>query len=91
MADDEIGPFIIPTSDGMVFHCSVERLGAKRERRWVFLDSNSLRYFGPPVNHERSAAEVQELVNEWWEGKQRLGQAGTNAAAFRARAISEDN
>jgi hypothetical protein len=68
---EAIGPFIVTTDDGRMFHCSV--VGeTERQRRWVLRDSDGRRYDGPDMMAERSPDAVRRLVNEWWKLRKEL-------------------
>ena len=71
MSNDIIGPFVITTDDGRMFHCSV--VGETEwERRWLLRDALGRRYDGPDMMAERSPDAVRRLVNQWWELKKEL-------------------
>lgn len=70
MKEEQVGPYIVTTDDGRMFHCSLSNSEAEDRRRWVLRDSEGVRYIGPSVTEEKSATAVRRLVNEWWNQTQ---------------------
>jgi hypothetical protein len=65
VSDDTIGPFIVTTDDGRMFHCSLPRDGGG-ERRWLIRDTSGRRHAGPPLAKAETPEVVQAIVNDWW-------------------------
>jgi hypothetical protein len=59
LSDDFI---VTTTDDGRVFQCSVAKVGADREQRWVLIDTERQLHIGP---------QLRKLVNEWWQTRKR--------------------
>lgn len=75
--------YIVTTDDGRLFQCVVEPVGSGQQLRWVFVDSNQVRYIGPAWAGVLLEPQVRALVNVWWETKKSLGQAGMNPEKLR--------
>ena len=90
MSHDAIGPFIVTTDDGRLFHCALEFVGRERRPRWVFRDTLGTEYIGPVLRSERTAHEVRRLVTRWWTARMALGQTEYTTPTMRTRPIKED-
>ena len=64
-----VGPFIVATDDGTMFHCSLIPVGSDQRLFWIFRDARGLEYLGPPARDERSREAVRALVAEWWANR----------------------
>ena len=73
MTDQAIGPFIVTTDDGRMFHCSVAPDERADDAYWVLRDTRGTRYTGPRVSHERTPDAVRGLVNAWWADQRNAG------------------
>ena len=65
--DKFVEPFVVTTSDGTKFRCSLAALGRETEPRWVLFDSDGIQYVGPRVEADKSPEAVARLVSAWWE------------------------
>lgn len=90
MSHDAIGPFIVTTDDGRLFHCALEFVGPDRQQRWVFRDTLGTEYIGPALRTERTADDVRHIVTRWWSTRMALGQTEYTTPTMRTRLISED-
>ena len=64
--------FIVTTTDdGRMFQCSVAKIGAEREQRWVLIDTERQLHIGPAWNGDVPEPQLQKLVNEWWRVRKR--------------------
>jgi hypothetical protein len=57
-------PYIVTTDDQRMFQCSVDEVGSSKQRRWIFVDSDRVRHFGPPWQRLLVEDELRVLVNE---------------------------
>ena len=73
-ADPGDQAFIVTTDDGRMFQCSVESIADTQQPRWIFIDTNQVRYVGPPWPGVTLEPELRRLVNDWWREKKALGQ-----------------
>ena len=90
MTQDAIGPFVVTTNDGRLFHCALESVGRSRQPRWVFRDSLGTEYIGPPRREERTAEDVRRIVARWWTTRIALGQTAYTSPTMRTRSFRED-
>jgi len=59
--------FIVTTTDdGRVFQCSVAKVGAEREQRWVLIDADRHLHIGPAWRGDMPEPQLRKMVNEWW-------------------------
>jgi len=59
--------FIVTTTDdGRVFQCSVAKVGAEREQRWVLIDADRQLHIGPAWRGDMPEPQLRKMVNEWW-------------------------
>ena len=64
--------FIVTTTDdGRVFQCSVAKVGAEREQRWVLIDTDRQLHIGPAWRGDMAEPQLRTLVNEWWHTMKR--------------------
>jgi hypothetical protein len=68
---DDGEAYVVTTSDGRLFRCHVDEIGAKREKRWVFTSATRVRYIGPAWSGPIQETEVLDLVEDWWKGMKR--------------------
>jgi DNA-binding sugar fermentation-stimulating protein len=70
LSDDD--DFIVTTTDdGRMFHCSVAKIGAEREQRWVLIDTDRQLHIGPAWSNDMPEPQLRKLVNEWWRTRKR--------------------
>ena len=81
----------VTTSDGRFFRCVIEPIGAERQLRWTFTDSEGRRFIGPLSTAALYLDELQALVEDSWRSKVALGQRNANSATLRAQLNNEDN
>lgn len=64
--------FIVTTTDdGHMFHCSVVKVGAEREQRWVLIDTQRLLHIGPAWSGDLAEPQLRMMVNDWWKTRKR--------------------
>jgi hypothetical protein len=68
LSDDFI---VTTTDDGRVFQCSVAKVGADREQRWVLIDTERQLHIGPAWSSGTREPQLRKLVNEWWQTRKR--------------------
>jgi hypothetical protein len=56
--------YIVTTDDQRMFQCFVDEVGSSKQRRWIFVDSDRVRHFGPPWQRLLVEDELRVLVNE---------------------------
>ena len=74
MIDSIQDSYILTADDRKLFLCSVEPIGLEAELRWVFVDSDQVRYVGPAWTGVLLEAQVRALVNAWWHHTKILAQ-----------------
>lgn len=68
-AGDEI--IVTITDDGRLFECAVAEVGARREQRWLLIDSDSQLHIGPAWCGDLPEPQLRSLVNDWWRTAKR--------------------
>jgi len=64
--------FIVTTTDdGRTFQCSVAKVGAEREERWVLIDTDRQLHIGPAWRGDVPESQLRTLVNEWWQTRKK--------------------
>lgn len=70
--------YLVTTSDGHRFHCAQRWVGGDeqhpRQCRWSIVSAGRVAYNGPPYQAALSPDEIGELFEDWWAGKQAMGQ-----------------
>lgn len=90
MNQDVIGPFVVTTNDGRLFHCALESVGPSQQPRWIFRDTLGTEYIGPRRRAERTAEEVRHIVARWWTTRMALGQTAYTSPTMRTRSFKEE-
>ncbi len=68
---------LVTTSDGHLFHCAPRWVGGDehpRQLRWSIVSGGRVAYNGPPYQPGLSPDEILALIEDWWSGKQAMGQ-----------------
>lgn len=84
--------YVVKLPNGRLVRCHVDDVGRERERRWIFqLEKSGDReaHIGPlfyPISNE---LELFDLVAEWCETKEALGEADVTLGTLRDRIVRE--